>query len=781
MGRIPHFKETIFPTDSLPFLNLIATLGLVFFLFQVGLEVDLRIVKRDWKQSVSIAIAGMALPFGLGAAVSLGLYKLQDDSSVSFSSFVLFLGVAMAITAFPVLARILAELKLLRTRVGVITMSAGLLNDCTAWVLLALVVALLNSSGGLQALYVFLTTVAFALFLIFLIAPLYRKLCVYTNSFEAGPSPLLMVVTLILVLVSAFVTDITGVHPIFGGFLAGVIIPHDNDLAIKITEKFEDFVNIIFLPLYFTLSGLKTQIGLLNTGVVWGYVILVIVLACFGKIIGCAIAAKLTGLDTRESFTIGFLMSCKGLVELIVLNIGHDAGVLNDQVFVIMVVMALITTFMTTPIVMWLYPEWYQKQTAEGFNEDQDSIYFNTHKAGSSMKTNCSEFEPEDYYSLVTMMNRIDTVPSMMALIRLLKQDSSPRTKKFSKSRLDIHVLRLLELTQRASDVMKIQDMRETQRQDPVLNVLRTFTSLIGIESLHTRLDFRSSTEFINAVSRYSESVSADLILLPWIGATTTTTTTTTMTDTINPFEQSASSSHHPLLLSDVDFASSAYSIKHCTVGLFIDRGFGHIQDGNPKDQTNFQIIVPFSQGGPDDRAALLFALRLQLYRQAEVLVLKPIKSDSSVSTLYATPDSIHMTLDSNSHYMTDQDLIETLFVSTSTVSNVVLKSVVVLENELSMMTMTTTTLLDHLERSLGRHDLIVLGRSITVGEIPLMTPATTMTTATARGSGEIPHYSRGFKAALGNMAYQLLSVGTLASLVVIQAPIDDSNNTETV
>ncbi|KAI9472322.1 MAG: Sodium/hydrogen exchanger family-domain-containing protein [Benjaminiella poitrasii] len=768
MGRIPHFRETIFPSESLPFLNLIATLGLVFFLFQVGLEVDMRIVKRDWKQSVSVAFAGMALPFGLGACVSLGLYKLQGDNSIAFSSFVLFLGVAMAITAFPVLARIMAELKLLHTRVGAITMAAGLLNDCTAWVLLALVVALLNSSGGLQSLYVFLTTVAFALFLIFLIAPIYRKLCMYTNSFEAGPSPLLMFVTIIIVLISAFVTDIIGVHAIFGGFLAGVIVPHDNDLAIKITEKFEDFVNILFLPLYFTLSGLKTQIGLLNTGAVWGYVILVIVIACVGKIAGCAIAGKATGLSTRESFTIGFLMSCKGLVELIVLNIGHDAGVLNDQIFVIMVVMALVTTFMTTPVVMWLYPEWYQKQMDEKFNNDQDSVDFHN-KIDPSVMT-ASRLEPGDYFSLVTMMNRIDTVPSMMALIRLLQDDSAAtKVKKVgNKNQLGIHVLRLLELTQRASDVMKIQDMRETQRQDPVLNVLRTFTSLIGIESLQTRLDFRSPTEFISTVSRYGESVSADMILLPWVG-TTSRATTSQLTPDVNPLEQLASGDwSSSYQMSDADFASSAYSIKHCTVGLFIDRGFGHIQDGNPKKQTNFQIIVPFSYGGPDDRAALLFALRLQIYRQAEVLVLRPTTNETS-TVLYATPESIHMTLNSGIQSISDQDLLDTLFVETES-SNVVLRSVPHRQSNTELY-----TVLDSLEKPLGRHDLVVLGRSISSGhKLPshlTPTPAADLLSPT--------HYSRGFKSALGNTAYQILSAGTLASLVVIQAQTDNLTTRE--
>ncbi|CAO3612572.1 unnamed protein product [Mucor fragilis] len=764
MGRIPHFKDTIFPSESLPFLNLISTLGLVFFLFQVGLEVDLRIVKRDWKQSVSIAFAGMALPFGLGAAVSVGLYKLQNDSSIPFSSFLLFLGVAMAITAFPVLARILAELKLLRTRVGVITMSAGLLNDCVAWVLLALVVALLNSSGGLEALYVFLTTAAFALFLIIFIAPLYRRLAIKTGSFEHGPSPLLMAVTMLLVLISAFVTDIIGVHPIFGGFLAGVIVPHDHDLAIKITEKIEDIVNIVFLPLYFTLSGLKTQIGLLNTGEVWGYVILVIFLACFGKIVGCTIAARATGLTTRESLTIGFLMSCKGLVELIVLNIGHDAGVLNDQIFVIMVVMALVTTFMTTPTVMWLYPEWYQKLSAERFvNPEFEENSVDVDKKDPSV-LGISRLEPDQYFSLVTMLNRIDTVPSMMALIRLLKQDPLA-PEQYNKSRLDIHALRLLELTQRASDIMKIQDLRETQKQDPVLNVLRTFTSLIGIESLQTRLDFRTPSEYISTVSDYSESVSADMVLLPWVSNNhATTQQQQTPQQEVNPMDQHAAADWKSYPVSDADFAASAYSITHSTVGLFIDRGFGHVQDENPRSQGTFQIIVPITHGGADDRAALIFALRL--HAKADVLVLKSTPGESS--TTYATKESIQHTLNTaNALQTSDNSLLQNLFTS-SVVSSVVFQSV-----KQSANASEYSTLLDSLERPLGKHDLVVLGRSISASNAASL-PAYTPTPLEGGASSSSP-YSRGFKSALGNTAYQILSAGTLASLVVIQAPTSDA------
>ncbi|KAI7856608.1 Sodium/hydrogen exchanger family-domain-containing protein, partial [Circinella umbellata] len=579
----------------------------------------------------------MALPFGLGIAVSVGLYKLQDDPSVPFSSFMLFLGVALAITAFPVLARILAELNLLRTRVGAITMASGLLNDCTAWVLLALVVALLNASSGLQALYVFLTAVGFSLFLIFAIRPLYKILCVRTGSMEHGPTPLLMTVTFVIVLVSAFVTDIIGVHPIFGGFLAGTIIPHENDLAIKVAEKTEDLVNILLLPLYFTLSGLKTQIGLLNSGAVWGYVILVIFLACFGKITGCTLAAKFCGMTMRESFTVGFLMNCKGLVELIVLNIGHDAGVLNDQVFVIMVVMALITTFMTTPVVIKLYPEWYQKQRAELVHGVTDpSIHPST-----AVPTKDPSYMVNqggigvDKFSLVTMLNRLETVPSIMGLIKHLKQ---PTTKKEITSStgstgsdsddtrstthvMELHALRLLELTERASDVMKIRDQRETQRYDPVLNVIRAFANILGIESLRTRLEFRSPNEFIKTIADHSEQVDADMILLPWATSNrhyVSSTPAAATDDDVNPFDQHYQQNQYHI--PDAEFATAAFAINHTVVGLFIDRGFGLIQDHTlPSRTTN--IIVPFI-GGSDDRAALAFALRLQLYHKGRALVL---------------------------------------------------------------------------------------------------------------------------------------------------------------
>ena len=221
--------------------------------------------------------------------------------------------------AFPVLCRILTELKLLQTQVGVIVLSAGVGNDVTGWILLALCVALVNAGSGLTALYVFLTCIAYVLFLVFAIRPGFMCILRRTGSLQNGPTQSVVAMTVLMALTSAFFTGIIGIHPIFGAFLVGLICPHDGGFAIKLTEKIEDLVGVLLLPLYFALSGLSTNIGLLDNGITWAYVVGVVAIAFFGKIAGGTIAARLSGTVWRESFTIGVLMSCKGLVELIVL------------------------------------------------------------------------------------------------------------------------------------------------------------------------------------------------------------------------------------------------------------------------------------------------------------------------------------------------------------------------------------------------------------------------------------------------------------------------------
>lgn len=217
------------------------------------------------------------------------------------------------------LCRILTELELLSTRVGVIVLSAGVGNDVVGWILLALCVALVNASTGLTALWVLLTCVGFTLVLVFAVRPLFLWYLRRTGSLHDGPNQSVVTLTLLLVLSAAFFTQIIGVHAIFGGFMIGLICPHDGGFAIKLTEKIEDVIGALFLPLYFALSGLNTNIGLLDSGTVWGYVFGVIFIALIAKVTGGMVASRLNGLLWRESLTIGVLMSCKGLVELIVL------------------------------------------------------------------------------------------------------------------------------------------------------------------------------------------------------------------------------------------------------------------------------------------------------------------------------------------------------------------------------------------------------------------------------------------------------------------------------
>lgn len=366
MSRIPHFKERIFPTESIAMLTLVANLGLVFFLFLVGLELDLSLVKKNFKTASIVAFMGMAVPFGLGVAVSVGLYHQfsgESAESVSFGIYALFVGVAMSITAFPVLARILTELKLLSSYVGIVVLSAGVANDIVGWCLLALTVALVNASSGIIVLYIFLVAFGWVVVLFVLVKPLLLYAAKKTGSLEEhSPSQFMILLIFLVIVASAFLTDVIGIHAIFGAFLSGMIIPEDKEFRAAIADKIEVIITLLFLPLYFVLSGLNTNLGLLDNGITWAYTIAIICIAFVSKFGGASVAARYTGLQWREASAVGSLMSCKGLVELIVLNVGLQAGILSQRVFTMFVVMALVLTFMTTPLTLWIYPTSYQEK-----------------------------------------------------------------------------------------------------------------------------------------------------------------------------------------------------------------------------------------------------------------------------------------------------------------------------------------------------------------------------------------------------------------------------------
>ncbi|KAF9406426.1 K(+)/H(+) antiporter [Podila epigama] len=247
------------------------------------------------------------------------------------------------------------------TTVGFITVCAAAAGDIVAWLLLALLVSLIHATTPIMPLYVILMSIGVCLVLVYAVRPLLMY-CVRVTHSEEEPSQKMIAVTLVIVLSTAFVTHIIGIHSIFGGFLVGLLIPHDSGFAEGLTRRIEDLVGVYFLPIFFACSGFKTQVSLLNNAETWGMVVLVVLVSWFGKMLGCTTAARYNGMTWRESLSIGFLMNCKGLVEYIILNIGHDSGVISDRTFVIMIAMCLILTMIATPFVGYLYPLWYQKK-----------------------------------------------------------------------------------------------------------------------------------------------------------------------------------------------------------------------------------------------------------------------------------------------------------------------------------------------------------------------------------------------------------------------------------
>ncbi|EXZ82161.1 sodium/hydrogen exchanger family protein [Bacteroides fragilis str. B1 (UDC16-1)] len=345
----PDVFQALFPPESLTNLELLSQVGLVLFMFVIGMELDFSVLKNKINETLVISHAGILVPFFLGIVASYWIYEEYAAAQTAFLPFALFIGISMSITAFPVLARIIQERNMTKTSLGTLAIASAANDDVTAWCLLAVVIAIAKAGTFASALYAIGLTALYIIIMFMVVRPFLKKVGeVYANQ-EVINKTFVALILLILI-ISSTLTEIIGIHALFGAFMAGGVMPPSIGFRKVMMEKVEDIALVFFLPLFFAFTGLRTEIGLINSPALWGVCLLLITVAVAGKLGGCAVAARLVGESWKDSFTIGTLMNTRGLMELVALNIGYEMGVLPPSIFVILVIMALVTTFMTTPL-----------------------------------------------------------------------------------------------------------------------------------------------------------------------------------------------------------------------------------------------------------------------------------------------------------------------------------------------------------------------------------------------------------------------------------------------
>ncbi|PKU79133.1 Cation/H(+) antiporter 19 [Dendrobium catenatum] len=599
LGRNKAFLNVIFPKQSLTVLDTLANFGLLFFLFLVGLEIDLNSLRRTGKRALSIAVAGISLPFLLGIGASVVLRNTIADG-VRGPSFLVFMGVALSITAFPVLARILAELKLLTTDIGRMAISAAAVNDVAAWILLALAIALSGSRSPLVSLWVLVTAAAFVAIASFVIRPVLARMA--RRSLEGEPvKEVYICATLTTVLAAGFVTDTIGIHALFGAFVVGIVMPKEGPFAGVLIEKVEDLISGLFLPLYFVSSGLKTNVATISNGKSWALLVLVIFNACLGKIGGTILASVIMKVPIREALALGFLMNTKGLVELIVLNIGKDRKVLNDETFAIMVIMALFTTFITTPIVM--------------------GIYKPARKAAPYKHRKIERDDTDSQLRILACFHGSRNIPTLINLI-----ESSRGTRHRG---VTVYAMHLMELSERPSAIFMVHKARRNGL--PFWNKKKDSTIgdqiVIAFQAYQqlSRVTVRPMTAISDLHTIHEDIVTsahqkhAALILLPF----------------------------HKTLLFDGSMESIGNEYQQvnqrvlhyapCSVAILVDRGLGGSAQVSASE-VSYSVVVLFF-GGSDDREALAYGLRMVEHPGIVLTVLCFNNDDECIGRLRESTD----------------------------------------------------------------------------------------------------------------------------------------------
>jgi Kef-type K+ transport system membrane component KefB len=346
----PAAGAALFPDASLPFLQLLSQIGVLLFMFVVGVELEPSRLRGHAGVAIAVSNAGIVIPFILGVALAFGLYGPYAPAGVPFHSFALFCGIATSITAFPVLARILEDHRLTHTPLGVTALACAAVDDMTAWSILAFVVAVTTSGGAITTLLVTVgLSTAFVLVMLYAVRPALRRVLDPATMGETLSKERIAVV-LAVTLTAALVTEVIGIHALFGAFVAGTVMPLGGTFRAVLRERFDSLTSVLLLPIFFAYTGLRTHLGLLDDLAGWTACLAIVVVASVGKLGGTAVAARWSGLPWREATALGALMNTRGLMELIALNVGYDLGILTVEIFTMMVLMALVTTAMTGPL-----------------------------------------------------------------------------------------------------------------------------------------------------------------------------------------------------------------------------------------------------------------------------------------------------------------------------------------------------------------------------------------------------------------------------------------------
>jgi Kef-type K+ transport system membrane component KefB len=346
----PGLFDVVFPQDSLGTLRLLSQIGVCLFMFAVGMDLNVEHVRSRAHAAVAVSHASIVLPYLLGVLLAYFLFDELAAAGTTFTAFALFMGISMSITAFPVLARILQERGLSRTWLGSTALTCAAVDDVTAWSILAFVVAVARASSVAGSLLSLVLVLAFVGAMILIVRPLLRDWIGGEVLDRDEPPKGVLALIVCLVVGAALTTEVIGIHALFGAFLAGAVMPDVDEFRRRIHIRVESFSSVLLLPLFFAFTGLRTQLGLLDDLRGWLVCLVIVIVATLGKLGGSALAGRLTGMRWREALQLGALMNTRGLMELIALNIGYDLGILSPRIFTMLVIMALVTTALTGPL-----------------------------------------------------------------------------------------------------------------------------------------------------------------------------------------------------------------------------------------------------------------------------------------------------------------------------------------------------------------------------------------------------------------------------------------------